>query len=143
VIAISASRLDKPFFCLVVDKKNKVGNLSDKKMTCVLNKFGIEMLFIDKGVKQIRNLSKEMVDDIRKGKVAVFAQGHEKNVKAVDWFIKTQKIYDVTLVLDEADAMLSSAVVDGKPMGDNSEVYNAHIRCIHFISATQLPTAKY
>jgi hypothetical protein len=159
VLAISASWLNKPFFCMVVDKKSNVGNLSEKKMSGVLNRFGIETLWIKDGIKQLQGLSKETVSKIRTGKVAVFSQGHDMNISAVDWFIKHHKIYDTALVLDEADAMLSSAVVDGKPVGKSTarqrkltnlimsphadEIYNAHIRCVHFISATHLPTAQF
>ncbi len=149
-LAICAMKFGYPFMCFVLTDRGNIADMCAEKMGKVLDKFGIKTFFLN-NTRLIKRMSDDDVALFKIGKLAIFAQGRHNNFAAVRAFFREREVYNSNVVLDESDAFFSSVPGLEKTHKEKelrkltesphaNEPLNAHVRCIHYVSATSKPT---
>jgi hypothetical protein len=151
ILAICAKMFGIPFMCFVHTQKRNVSDMCVNKMRKVLETFGITTFFLNNTKKQLAKMSDKEIEMFKRGELAIFAQGRFNNLREVTAFIKRRKVYNIALTLDESDAFFSSAPHKPKTSKEKALIdmvcdelrakeLNSYVRCIHYVSATQMST---
>eukprot|EP00798_Chlamydomonas_sp_ICE-L_P012941 gene12941-biopygen4994 len=156
---IVASMIGRPSIKFIKDVKVSVETTCNEKIGNSLKPFGIEALFVN-DKKKLLNMAATDIEKFKAGKISIVAQTNHLMVKNVHEFVRKNKVFDIAMTLDEADAVFSSSIDKGNIMEstDNSKreqevlrlfdinevdyvpFRNGRIRCSAFVSATHMST---
>ena len=157
---IAAFLIGRPSISFIKDVKASVETTCHDKIANILESFDIETLFVDHK-DDLVNMDDEDIEKFKTGKLSIVAQTNHKMINQVHKFVRKNKVFDIALALDEADAVFSSAIdrdnivesagsareremlklFDINKVDDEHVLFrNGRIRCSAFVSATHMST---
>eukprot|EP00798_Chlamydomonas_sp_ICE-L_P000980 gene979-biopygen2327 len=159
---IVASLIRRPSVVFIKDVKTNVETTCNQKIGNILEPFGIKVMFVN-DTKTLVKMSPEEIGEFKIGKIAIIAQTNHIMVQNVNEFVRKNKVFDIVMTLDEADAVFSSSIDTDNIGGNNTDTsrreqefikfadvkkvddkwvpfMNGRIRCATFVSATHMST---
>jgi len=159
---IVASLIRRPSVMFIKDVKTNVETTCNQKIGNILEPFGIKVMFVN-DTKTLVKMSPEEIGEFKIGKIAIIAQTNHIMVQNVNEFVRKNKVFDIVMTLDEADAVFSSSIDTDNIGGNNTDTsrreqefikfadvkkvddkcvpfMNGRIRCSAFVSATHMST---